>query len=44
MKLVCCVDDTLYISNSEETRLDFESTQKKKFNLTLMGLANGIWE
>ena len=33
------VDDTLYTPKNEENRLDFESKLKKKFNLTLVGLA-----
>ena len=33
------VDDALYTSNNEESRLKFEAKLKKKFNLTLMGQA-----
>ena len=33
------VDDALYTSRNDETRLEFESKLKKKFNLTLIGLA-----
>ena len=39
IRLINYVDDALYTSNNEETRLEFETKLKKKFNLTLMGQA-----
>ena len=39
IKLINYVNDALYTSNNEETRLEFETNLKKKFNLTLMGQA-----
>ena len=39
IKLINYVDDALYTSTNEETRLEFETNLKKKFNLTLMGQA-----
>ena len=39
IKLINYIDDVLYTSNSEETRLKFESKLKRKFNLTLIGPA-----
>ena len=39
IKLINYIDDTLYTSNDEETRLEVETNLKKKFNLTLMGQA-----
>ena len=35
---------SLYTSNNEETRLEFEAKLKKKFNLTLMGQAKWYLE
>ena len=37
IKLINHVDDALYTSNNDETRLEFETKLKNKFNLTLMG-------
>ena len=39
VKLINYVDDALYISNRDEVRVEFENKLKKRFNLSLLGIA-----